>query len=378
MRFSPRRSGDNRGQALVIFAVSLVALIGMVGLVIDGGNAWAQQRMTQNSADGAAEAGSVILAQYYAGATAPSTGYAGPCPTSTANVWDLAVCKAVYGAGLANNVTVETADYTNFDGSTILGAVGGGALPAGAQGIRAKTDKRFGTYMIRVVGIDQLGAGSAATAIIGTVSTFCPPDQVCGMLPVTFPVQTSTCHTNGTLQVGTNPWPITSTFDASTESIVPLCKNGPGSVGWLQWPCEAKNGTPGLTEEILSPCIRNLDLPTWVPTYTGNTNAPAVEDAINTYRNKLIWLPQFDDSRGNGAGLEYHVVQLHAFFLDEAFTHGNNHPECNSAPGAPFVGGNGDNGCIKGWWTEGILTGSVHIGPVVVGTTEPLGVQLIK
>ena len=115
------RHGDrdrSRGQALVIFAVALVALIGMAGLVIDGGNAWAQQRMAQNSADGAAEAGSVVIAQSIAGASAPSTGYAGACPTPNADPWDTAVCDAVYGAGAANDVIVNSAYYTNFDGSS--------------------------------------------------------------------------------------------------------------------------------------------------------------------------------------------------------------------------------------------------------------------
>ena len=47
---------DERGQVLVIVAGALVALIAMVGLVIDGGYAWGQQRDTQNGADAAAKA----------------------------------------------------------------------------------------------------------------------------------------------------------------------------------------------------------------------------------------------------------------------------------------------------------------------------------
>jgi Flp pilus assembly protein TadG len=50
----PRRQ---RGQILVLFTLSLVAIIAMVGLVLDGGGAFAQRRGEQNAADLAALAG---------------------------------------------------------------------------------------------------------------------------------------------------------------------------------------------------------------------------------------------------------------------------------------------------------------------------------
>jgi Flp pilus assembly protein TadG len=48
-----RRSGEH-GQALVVFVLALVAIIGMTGLVLDGGGAFAQRRVQQNVADLAA------------------------------------------------------------------------------------------------------------------------------------------------------------------------------------------------------------------------------------------------------------------------------------------------------------------------------------
>ena len=375
----PRRTHEH-GQVLVLFVLALVGLLAMTGLIIDGGNAWAQQRQTQNAADSAAEAGTVILAQWYAGASAPNSSYTTTCPTVPASTdpWDLAVCQAVYGAAKANGVTVTGAYYTNYNGAQDLGTVGGGSLPTGAQGIRTLGQRQFGTYLAGVVGLTRLTTVAGATAVVGTVDTYCPPGAICGTLPVTFPVQTSTCAGNGTLQVGTDPWPITTSFNSTTESIVPLCKNGPGSVGWLQWPCETTNGTTGLIDEITSPCNANIMLPTWIPTYTGNTNDPTVEAALNAYHDQLVWLPEFDNTRGTGNNLEYHIVQFQAFELDTAYISGNNHPECNSTPGAPPVDGNGSNGCIKGWWTSAMVTGQLQIGPITQGTTQTLGVQLIR
>ena len=52
---SDRRVSE-RGQMLVIFALAMVALIGMVGLIIDGGDTALQRRDQQNVADAAAMA----------------------------------------------------------------------------------------------------------------------------------------------------------------------------------------------------------------------------------------------------------------------------------------------------------------------------------
>ena len=50
-------AADERGQIIVIFAMGLVAIVAMVGLVLDGGAAFAQRRAEQNASDLAALAG---------------------------------------------------------------------------------------------------------------------------------------------------------------------------------------------------------------------------------------------------------------------------------------------------------------------------------
>lgn len=49
-----RQHPRNEGQILVLFALSLVAIVAMVGLILDGGAAFAQRRTEQNAADTAA------------------------------------------------------------------------------------------------------------------------------------------------------------------------------------------------------------------------------------------------------------------------------------------------------------------------------------
>ncbi len=59
---SQRLAPEERGQTLVVFAVMLVALMGMLALVIDMGNIYAQRRQMQNAADAGALAGARALA----------------------------------------------------------------------------------------------------------------------------------------------------------------------------------------------------------------------------------------------------------------------------------------------------------------------------
>ena len=62
---------QERGQIIVIAALGMVAFIGLVALVLEGGNAYAQQRVTQNTVDAAANAGAVVIAHPLAGSRRP-------------------------------------------------------------------------------------------------------------------------------------------------------------------------------------------------------------------------------------------------------------------------------------------------------------------
>jgi len=52
--FSNRQRSSERGQALIVIAIALVVLLGLTGLVIDGGNVFLDRRKAQNAADSAA------------------------------------------------------------------------------------------------------------------------------------------------------------------------------------------------------------------------------------------------------------------------------------------------------------------------------------
>src|SRR5918994_4711725 len=148
LRFARSMNGSNeKGQILIIVAGGLIALIAMVGLVIDGGYAWGRQRITQNGADSVAKAGAVVILQWLGGESALTQGDVG--------------CAALRAAQ-EHDVEREDVQFTDHEGELLNIAVpdclpgGGGAMPPDAQGVRAITSQEFDTFLMGVVGISEL------------------------------------------------------------------------------------------------------------------------------------------------------------------------------------------------------------------------------
>ncbi|HET7028379.1 MAG TPA: pilus assembly protein TadG-related protein [Candidatus Limnocylindrales bacterium] len=375
--------GSARGQALVIMVFGLIGMLIMSALIVDGGNAWAQQRGTQNATDSGALAGATVMLQNIAGAKKSGGG----------SYTSSDVLSAVQSALGSNNSTFDEAHYVGWDQSD-LGSVpnDGSAIPSNAAGVSVKGKRTFGTLLAGVAGIGSLSTGANATALAGTLKGICSADSGCGLLPITFSINTTTCVGNGNIQIGSDIWPIISLDDAKAdqgtgahEAIYPTCKVGPGGVGWLDFDCG------NLANQIANPCNASFDIPTWIHTSTGNPNN--VEDELNAYAGKVVLIPLFDGTcrsvpnsglvadctdPGNGNNLYYHIPYFVALFLDRAYIQGNDHPDCNQAPGAPFVGGNGSNGCLKGWFVKYVVQGPVGQPNPNDNPGAVLGVQLVK
>jgi len=396
----PEGRDHQRGQAIVVMAIAVIAIVAGVGLIVDGGNAWAQQRITQAGNDASAEAGAVVLAQMGAGQTAPVAG------------WDDAVSKAVNNSATKNGITIPAAFYTDIcgtllraDGTKASGTgdaalVGGGILPAingtdpdcpsGAAGpvagVEAGASKTFRSFISGAIGIGQLTANTKATAVTGLLQGLGSGT----VIPVTAPVFAVTCDGTGEVQPVVPP---TDWADLKNiRVIVPLCKNNPGNVGWLDWTPKG-GGTSELIQSILYPDNPPIPLPSWqYVTSTGNVNSKGVEDAINTYIGEVVMFPNFDltcasdpdktkvndapaygcgDIGGQGQNQWYRIPQFAAFELERAHLTGNNKAACDT--------GNGATSCLIGKFVDFITVGTVGPG-VGGGTTKSaiLGVQLIK
>lgn len=378
-----RHDRDERGQVLVIVALGMVAIIAMVGLVIDGGYAWVRQRDTQNGADSLAKAGTVVIQHYLANVDTPT-------PTD----WNVAC--AVEEAALANSVTLEETEYSDYQGQPLDPAVPVGAcgaldpgigIPAGAQGVKATTSETFDTFLMRIVGFSTLTTTADATAVVGV-----PSAVPGGALPVTFPQTSTTCdslRTPFTVQDNDGdatwePFEIIDEDDAgpSNLAIIPLCDISPGSVGWLDYECGQN-----LAESVLDPCEAFIPIPAWVHTQTGNVNS--LEGDLNSYTGLVVGTAEADDSvlalpihdrtcsedpdavdptaphdstcetldaewSGSGDNLYYRIPYWVGFKLDAAYTGGGD-AECKSGPGQPVLvqpQPPGKVGCLKGWFVD--------------------------
>ncbi len=388
---SARRSkaGSEAGQILVIAALSMLAIIGGVALVLEGGNAYANQRIAQNAADAVAHAGATVLAQRLGG-TAKDDGD---------------VADAMAQLATANGLATHTGYYVNVTGEYIaatglpaispgewveVGSLGEGMPPPPkAQGVRASAGRDFGATFGRAIGFDEFTATAEATAVMGrlTGGTF---------MPLVLPVSPSECTNSGFLQPFDDPnkasmWFMSnpgSSHPSGTEYVVPLCKTGGGSFMFLNLDADLDCG-----EEVLRPPSIQFDtFPVNIDTDTGGDCQTKVAQSIDDadLQGKVVLVPVCDNDciTNSGNNSQYHVVRIAAFYLDFISFQGNipnnnNTEPCEQAtsptygtPLVPFVSGNGSDGCIAGWFVRYITSGPV--GSLDVYNGEAIGVQLIR
>lgn len=419
---------------------AMFAVVAMLGLIIDGGNAWANQRIVQNGNDAAAKAGAIVMAEQIAGVATPSGG------------WDGAVATAIKKTAAANGISVTAADgqvnayYTDYcgiplklDGTAALNAdntydlasadrVGSGSLPTittttpdcpslsvgPVAGVMVLGQDNIKTYFATLFGIHTFSINTQATAAAG-YSTESPG----AFLPLTIPVDILTCDgSNNAVSTGF-PW----VADGQTVYKVPLCSNSPGNVGWLDW-TPPNGGTSELVCSILHPNNPSITFPSWqYVTSTGNVNggggqcSMSVEDAIRTYDGRIVTIPMFDltcntknnatppdstmpaiktgplygcpseaDLGGSGQN-QWYRMPSYAHFQFCISTD----PAC-VAQGADYgayisgnnksicdSGGNGATSCIVGKFVEVLDSGTIGTGVGGgTGNSKSLHVQLIK
>lgn len=168
--------GEEKGQAVVVVAIALVALLAIVGLAMDGGQVLALRRSSQNAADTAALAGTRELADVVI-----------HCQSgSAAN--DQRVWNAVVQFASQNGVRIEAGDtveawYVDRN-ENVLGPVGSGAIPGGATGVRVVVTTTRPTTFLQLLGQSTMRTSGKAMAMTGPVVQF--PG---GVLPIAVPLQ---------------------------------------------------------------------------------------------------------------------------------------------------------------------------------------------
>ena len=148
-----------RGQVIPIAALAMIALIGGVALILEGGNAYAHQRETQNGADAVANAGAMTLAQYLGGTAKTDADVFGAMNT---------VSNANFLNDYDGYYTDVNGDLLTNGGSTApnfgsAARVGDGVIPPGSQGVQAVSTQTFPTPFGRVIGFPQFTSTAPAS-----------------------------------------------------------------------------------------------------------------------------------------------------------------------------------------------------------------------
>ena len=289
MFVSSMKRQRERGQSIVILAGGILSMLAMVGLVIDGGNGYAQQRRAQNGMDAAAEAGAVELARRMMGID----------PVSGDAAWDARVEAAVQATAANNGLAIPTdpldpahPEYTDYLGNRLGAKVGDGVIPASAQGVIAGGSLTFSTYFVGVLGAPSFTASAEATAVTG----FAVDSGFGNVIPLTIPVILTQCETGGGSDrlnhpLGNAPageWP---TGPANMIAI-PLCSNGPGNIGWIDWTPTA-GGASEVGASIRNPNNPPITTPHWyyIAELGGMTS---LDDDMDTLEGTDILIPIYD------------------------------------------------------------------------------------
>lgn len=364
----PGREGE-RGQILVVAVISLLAMIGGVALVLEGGNAYAHQRIAQNASDAVANAGASIIAEWLGGADRV----------------DADVKYATTMLADANLLGANDAYYTDFFGNMLTNGgtlapttdsaarVGDGTIPLGTRGVRVRGSQTFDTTFARALGMNEFTASADATAIAGPL--------IGGrLLPIVFPVNIVACDGSGDLNgVGFESWEMAGPGNPPTgrEYILPLCKTEAGSFMVLDLDGEPNN----CADEVSNPPAIQFDtFPAIIASDNGNNCVSPMVDAVNALHGEVVLIPICDEfcTTAGGSQAEYHVIKVAAFWIDYMSDRGGGqNPDCegNDTTVIPIIG-NGSSSCLVGWFVRYVTSGPVGSGPV--DGASSVGVQLIR
>jgi len=392
-----------RGQTLIIVAGAIIALIALVALAVDGGNAYAQRRIAQNAVDGGATAGTVKMETFFLANRNGATVY----PMTTAQ--DHQVLQAIKDALQATSPNVDlrsvhdTANpgtmealYIDNNGAvygspvgfntSVPFADGNSAGSPGAAGVLVSTTSSSDTYFARLVGVNKVSADARGSAQLGH-----PGDVTdAAIWPIAMWKDYVAATISGSAQM--------YEFKPSGSSTF-----GPGNFGDVQWSnsngnshncvnnpdsfdCMMLNGyNPG---NAATPLVAFQELPNgnpssqrltptnriplgwdgthtnstgfWVGTQTGNRlssyNNSDIQNDVASHRK--VFIPVIDRAQGNGNNTQFHVITLAAYEITAADCCGN----ANSITGK-FIG--------YGWgagqadWQQG-LAKSVIDGQVII------------
>lgn len=344
---------DERGATMVFIAVLMLGLLAMTAFAFDFGRIRSEQRELQTGAD----AGALAIAQDCVKDLCVG-GY-----DEYAVAEALADANAGDGLAWVPNVALDTA---------------GGAVTVLAATEDGPNDHQFDMTFAAAIGYDGLTVTADATVAWG------PPAGL-ATLPLTFSrcewesfgvpgfVENGPSHfLHHSAAVIDGEMPPTAGYPYADRNVViyfhgsedgrdchasPSGQDLPGGFGWLD-----TNGNG---------CQADALIGAWVSVDTGSSPSNGCSSSyMNSLIGQVVFIPYFDDHRGNGSNAEYHIYGFGAYYLTGYYL-GGQYKEKSLNTGSYACGGN--ERCIDGYFLGDWVVNDGEIGP-----GPDLGVSVIK
>jgi hypothetical protein len=341
-RVSLKRSGRivrqrTRGQSIPLIALMVVILFAMVGLSVDVGNTFAQERKAVAAGNAAAIAG---MDAYIKGGNAPDDAAVKSAIENTLDANDIV-------RGDENDQIQYEATYLDSKGAPLV-EVGTGTAPLDASFIQVKMNGRVNTFFARITGRNDLPLDSNAYA------GRCPPTS--GVYPIA--VSRELLNSTGDYFVNPNETGGQPTygemggleyFGKTWRRIYIGGGSSGGKISFVRWNNNnAAGGIPASSEQALINSLSgdgNLDegfeeLPAW-PTgagaepenypdlpnrlgggdwiYGAPENLGAITSLLNEHKanGTYMILPTYNEVLGTGSDAIYLVSTLYAFVIKD-------------------------------------------------------------
>jgi hypothetical protein len=327
------------GQSIIVIAMAVIALLALVALVVDVGNAYAHRRMVQNAVDAAALAGARRLAERGVGEV----------------VLEIHVLNDIHNFADKNGLDPKAVDawFIDTDGERLETIDNySGAAPGDADGVEVSGDLPFETYFAHLLGFPTMTATTIAKAWV--LSGPCSSEN---LFPITVNTSVFTNTTGGPV--------IGEVYTLWHHDD----KLGPGGWGFIRWVdgdgtnrcpdgCDQQGGNATTLRPNIGDTSRSgiWAVGDWVKSNPGtrlpsllDTLAPYVPPAPNEPWPEVI-IPLYDLTRGQGNNLEFRIAGFAAFKLRCVYAGKNPKHQLVREPGDCDVCDTGSSStkCIRG------------------------------
>lgn len=300
------------GQSILIIAFALVALVALLALVVDAGNAYVQRRQIQNAMDSGAQAGALALAQGKNGGQI-NTEINRYVSANGVNPSDVRAYYVVQDAN-RNNIVVRDNTILGYGSGFVPTALNVGGVTLPVVGVQVEGNKTFGTYFAGIVGVKQMPAGGASAAYATKGACYGS-----GLFPMAVSTGLFYNQQTGLLEViykDDNPNHVYQIWQKDSD-VDPFPRAG--NFGWLFW--RGQNSSASVLADNMNNAESGLS-GTWAisETIPGNTGVSASDavrqaltDRINGTKPREVTIPVYDQFTGTGNNGRYRIAGFARF-----------------------------------------------------------------